>query len=339
MLSQDHGSDEWRGQVEKYRGYFLDESYVGFCVGERSGISEALPDNVKKIHGAGNVDFYAVPSDMAESFASKLTPPAGRSDTYKGIETLDVCYREAYSAWQRSFFTGVLFKSEKTAHFKQIDLTAQQLTGFIGLSQADKAMELLEKEALRVTDGEVSSDEFAQLCRQFAEQLSGSYGGFIDPNDSPERFAEIWSFEDLKQYLAELGAWLEKFCGKTAREFDDFEKKQKIREAVQYIKQNFRKPLSMTIVSNEVSMNYSLFSLLFKQYTGVNFVNYLQNMRIEEAKRLLETTDWRVNEICARVGFQDEKHFLKSFKAAVGFSPTEYRKSKLLMNSKTDDDE
>ena len=84
----------------------------------------------------------------------------------------------------------------------------------------------------------------------------------------------------------------------------------------------------MTVVSNHVSMNYSLFSLLFKQYTGVNFSGYLQELRISEAKRLLEKTDWRVNEICRRAGFSDDKHFLKVFKAAVGFSPTEYRRAK-----------
>ena len=100
---------------------------------------------------------------------------------------------------------------------------------------------------------------------------------------------------------------------------------------MQYIQQNFRQPLNMAQVSNHVSMNYSLFSLLFKQYTGSNFVSYLQKQRLDEAKRLLETTDWRVNEIGRRAGFADEKHFLKVFKSVVGMSPTEYRKSAVLL--------
>lgn len=79
-------------------------------------------------------------------------------------------------------------------------------------------------------------------------------------------------------------------------------------------------------------MNYSLFSLLFKQYTGSNFVNYMQKLRLNEAKKLLETTDWRVNEIGRRVGFADEKRFLKVFKAIVGVSPTEYRRSAVLLD-------
>ena len=131
---------------------------------------------------------------------------------------------------------------------------------------------------------------------------------------------------------------MDAFCGKAAEDFSDYENKQKIRQGVQYIQQHFREPLNMAVVSNHVSMNYSLFSLLFKQYTGGNFVAYLQKLRLDEAKRLLETTDWRVNEIGRNVGFSDEKHFLKVFKSAVGMSPTEYRKSALLLRQNAPED-
>ena len=83
----------------------------------------------------------------------------------------------------------------------------------------------------------------------------------------------------------------------------------------------------MAVVSNEVSMNYSLFSVLFKQYVGTNFVSYLQSIRLEEARRLLRETDLRINEIGRKVGFADDKNFLKVFKAAQGVTPNEYRRA------------
>ena len=136
-----------------------------------------------------------------------------------------------------------------------------------------------------------------------------------------------------------LDNWLDDFCTKTTAAFSNFENKQKIHQAVQYVQAHFSEPLNMAEVSNRVSMNYSMFSTLFKQYTGVNFVNYLQNLRINEAKRLLETTDRHIYEIGRRAGFSDDKHFLKIFKSATGFSPTEYRKSKLLMDRPDDEGE
>ena len=46
-----------------------------------------------------------------------------------------------------------------------------------------------------------------------------------------------------------------------------------------------------------------------------------------EAKRLLSETDMKVNEISVKVGYDNEKHFMKSFKAFVWISPSEYRKN------------
>ena len=59
---------------------------------------------------------------------------------------------------------------------------------------------------------------------------------------------------------------------------------QKIQRAVDYIEQNYAKDLNMAVVSNYISMNYSLFSYSFKQYTGSNFVNYLKDIRMRGAK-------------------------------------------------------
>ncbi len=86
----------------------------------------------------------------------------------------------------------------------------------------------------------------------------------------------------------------------------------------------------MALVSNYVSMNYSLFSLAFKKYTGTNFVNYLKDIRIAEAKRLLSQTDERLQDISRRIGYDNEKHFMKTFKSICGISPSEYRRNAMM---------
>ncbi len=74
-------------------------------------------------------------------------------------------------------------------------------------------------------------------------------------------------------------------------------------------------------------MNYSMLSYLFKQYTGTNFVNYLKGVRMKEAMRLLKETDMKVIDISQQVAYENEKHFMKTFKAEFGVSPSEYRKN------------
>lgn len=87
---------------------------------------------------------------------------------------------------------------------------------------------------------------------------------------------------------------------------------------------------------------YELFavSAAFKEHTGVNFVNYLKEIRIAEAKRLLIQTEDKITEIAKQVGFENDKHFMKSFKTACGVSPSEFRKDyKMVSNGKGGQDE
>ncbi|MNG12783.1 HTH-type transcriptional activator Btr [compost metagenome] len=98
-----------------------------------------------------------------------------------------------------------------------------------------------------------------------------------------------------------------------------------MKKATQYIQENFDKDLNMAMVSNHVSFNYSYFSQAFKEYTGESFVHYLKRLRIERARELLATTDFKVYEISEKAGFENVKHFSRVFKEMEGVSPQEYR--------------
>lgn len=327
MLDPDADGEKWIERLKRYDGNFFTGSYVGFCSAETE---KQLSDNVLSLHTVGSVMFYAAPERESAALEGILAPPVGKSRAHVGLKELHRCYREAYSAWQTSFFTETLCAHRET-EFKPLNVTSKQLVGLVGLSKWQDASKLLRGESARVFRGEAAPEDFAVLCKQFAEQLNATYPDLVGDDRDIRGYENIWGFGSANRYLKMLDEWLEDFCSKTTAAFSNFENKQKIHQAVQYVQAHFREPLNMAEVSNRVSMNYSLFSTLFKQYTGVNFVNYLQNLRINETKHLPETTDWHIYEIGRRVGFTDDKHFLKTFKSVTGFSPTEYRKSKLLM--------
>ena len=64
----------------------------------------------------------------------------------------------------------------------------------------------------------------------------------------------------------------------------------------------------------------------FKQATGSTLINYLQNLRVEEAKRELEDSDTAIDEISADVGYEDPSFFRRLFRRRTGLSPSQYRR-------------
>jgi two-component system response regulator YesN len=99
-----------------------------------------------------------------------------------------------------------------------------------------------------------------------------------------------------------------------------------IEQALVYIAKHYTEDISMAVVANHCSVNYTYFSEKFKLVVGTNFNDYVKQLRLEEAKRLLQSGCYKVYEVASRAGFGDVKYFMKTFKEATGISPGEYQK-------------
>lgn len=64
----------------------------------------------------------------------------------------------------------------------------------------------------------------------------------------------------------------------------------------------------------------------FKAATGVTLIDYVQNLRVEEAKRQLETSSTAVDTVSAAAGYEDPAFFRRLFKGSTGLTPSEYRR-------------
>lgn len=98
-----------------------------------------------------------------------------------------------------------------------------------------------------------------------------------------------------------------------------------VEQVIQYVERHYAKDISVVYAANLANMNTSYFSTLFKKKTGLSFVAYLQQVRIERAKELLKDPSLKIYEIAERIGFQNEKYFMKVFKMLVEKTPSEYK--------------
>lgn len=98
----------------------------------------------------------------------------------------------------------------------------------------------------------------------------------------------------------------------------------------EYIENNIADDVSLVRISEVTGYNPSYLSRLYKSITGENLIDYTGKVRIERAKRLLETEDINISDIAVKAGFESRTYFNKFFKKMTGTTPNEYRQSFIL---------
>ena len=93
-----------------------------------------------------------------------------------------------------------------------------------------------------------------------------------------------------------------------------------------FIARNYARNLSLADLAEHLTLHSNSISALFTKVSGMSFSQYLRHVRIEEACRLIRTTNDKFYLIGERVGYPDPVHFARTFRAEVGCSPKEYRR-------------
>jgi len=99
---------------------------------------------------------------------------------------------------------------------------------------------------------------------------------------------------------------------------------QIVREAIE---KDFKRAWTIADLAQLVNLSASRLRHLFKSETGETPTQFLKEVRLRDAERLLVTTFLSVKEIMNRVGFLDESHFGHEFKRMYGLAPSKYRES------------
>lgn len=92
-----------------------------------------------------------------------------------------------------------------------------------------------------------------------------------------------------------------------------------------YIEENLTQDLSLVRLSDVIHFNPSYLSRLFKQERGINLSEYIEDMRIRQAKDLLKRGELKVAEVGSLIGYVTPQSFTRVFKKWTGTTPQEYR--------------
>lgn len=125
--------------------------------------------------------------------------------------------------------------------------------------------------------------------------------------------------ERLHSYIEDSIAFLQ--------EFSQARDQNVISRITNYIQNNYRNPaLKIQDISEEVHFSAAHLGYIFKRDMKTNLWDYVTALRMEEAKRLMITTDKKRYEIAYAVGYESPEHFSRMFKRVAGLTPAEFRK-------------
>ncbi len=137
-------------------------------------------------------------------------------------------------------------------------------------------------------------------------------------------FEKILCFLDILHHLS-LSAHLRPINNEEYHQPERKSEKDRLCDVYRYVNENFRSDIQLKDVASLTNLTPQSFCRLFKKRNKIHFVEYLNQVRISNACRLLLDSDWTISEIAYNCGYKTISNFNKLFKETTGHSPKKYR--------------
>ena len=136
----------------------------------------------------------------------------------------------------------------------------------------------------------------------------------------------LWETQTLERLALLLQEIVERFCQSV---FPTAVKGEKtaVSRTMRYVELHYAEHITLDMVAGNVYLSPSYLSSLFKKVLGFSFNEYLNTVRITEAKHRLSRGWDSVTEIAYAVGYESQSYFSKVFKRMTGMSPSEYQRA------------
>lgn len=138
---------------------------------------------------------------------------------------------------------------------------------------------------------------------------------------------QITTFLQLLNVMSEITP--RKPISKPDFEYNTEHKASRVDKVISFINKNYTRQIGLEEIASFASMNATAFCRFFKKETGKSLKNFIFDMRVGYACKLLLMNEMNVTQISSACGFETISHFNKTFRKVSGYSPTEYRKMML----------
>lgn len=192
-----------------------------------------------------------------------------------------------------------------------------------------------ERILVSVPDSWLTTDEknvFAKNCIHIPQPLAENCESILGRIEYEYNLNDRYSEEMIVGAVHELMVFLSRIIENSADSLIAEANGSMAERAAQYICEHYGEPLTLEDLATEFSLSREYFSSKFKQTTGFGFSEYLNQVRVANASRMLRSGSVSVTDVAYRCGFNDSNYFATVFKRIRGVSPKKYQ----LMQSKNE---
>lgn len=169
----------------------------------------------------------------------------------------------------------------------------------------------------------LNSSHFKYITTEIIKSILQHISIPINFEESIEAIYQSASIEELKQIVIDITEFIRNVTSE-----NDLDNNKIIRRALEIIETEYHREINRDIVARKLYLSPAYFSSIFKKRTGKSFVNSLTEVRMEKAKDLLLTTDYKISQICEMVGYKNYSYFCAQFKRMFNQTCAEYRENK-----------
>jgi two-component system response regulator YesN len=247
-------------------------------------------------------------SDLAKSYNSAKEVLSFRYSNGEGV-ILDVVDKAPLSSVEFTVaHLNEIAESLKNGNKKQVELELDKLSEYIRQHRITKSIIIS------------SLHQFIRIMSEELQKIDDTYV------PEPELFAQISNSKTFAEALERLHPFVNDIFDKREN-IGESNEERLVKQTLEFVKNRYSDAaLSLNDVCEYLSISTSRFSTVFKQGTGMTFMEVLTNERMEKAKQLLSMTNMKNYEIAEKVGYNDAHYFSIAFKKTTGLSPKEYSK-------------
>lgn len=259
----------------------------------------------------------------------KAGPRFGVSERTTSFIGLHAAYKQAADCLRSALLSREEIRCTYEQLKPQLASLDQDLTDYMKRAVCAGDEEWIQNAALMfvrsliILGGAVRPAELSQRCMDWAMEVHHAL------RKTSEAIGEVpvalWDELDDCQSVDEVSRSLGRYFAGIAWQIRGSNKNALIEQALGLIHASYTKELKLQDLAAELAVHPVWLSQLFKKEVGMNFLEYVTDLRMQKAKELLRGSSGKIYEIAEQVGYQDVQHFGRLFKKKTGMTPKAYR--------------